>query len=116
MLQQQQLQGRIRVSSSRQRRTSVRRRGLLPLFQSSDDVTEVSSDALQNENSVLRETIRQLEEENQRLKQKAKRIVLENFEGDGFRDVVPDDGSGGGITLSGEEIAQDEQWLSLIHI
>ena len=80
-------------------------------FSSSNDDTDVS--LLQSENYVLRDTIRQLEEENQKLKQKAK-IVLENFEGE--RLFRGDDGSliqvgtGSGITLTGDEIAQDELW------
>lgn len=68
---------------------------------------------LKSENSVLRDTIRQLEEENQKLKQKARRIVgLEQFEGERFfRDEMDTFGlDGGGLTLTGEEIIQDELW------
>lgn len=67
---------------------------------------------LQSENFVLRDTVRQLEEENQKLKQTAK-IVLENFEGEGLfgggfeSSVFP---GGAGITLTGDEISQDELW------
>lgn len=82
---------------------------------------------LQTENSFLRDTVRRLEGENQRLRQRAAgKIVLETFEGErlfrndattanGFDDGYYDDdytrvpgeygaaSGGGGITLSGEE-------------
>ena len=38
---------------------------------------------LEEENSLLRNTIRELELENERLKNSASRIVIENFEGEG---------------------------------
>jgi len=69
---------------------------------------------LKSENSVLRDTIRQLEEENQKLKQRAARVVgLENFEGDHFFPEEyenPFGDSGGGLTMSTEEIKTGEQW------
>eukprot|EP00980_Cylindrotheca_fusiformis_P004201 scaffold912_cov119-Cylindrotheca_fusiformis.AAC.17 len=79
-----------------------------PLWSTGDD-TDIS---LQSENYVLRDTIRQLEEDNQRLKLTAK-IVLENFEGEGlFGNSYESSGyrKGTGITLSGDEISQDELW------
>ena len=68
---------------------------------------------LQSENSILRDTIRQLEEENLRLKQRAQRVIgLENFEGERFFRGEMDSSfvDTGGITLSGEEIIEDEMW------
>lgn len=68
---------------------------------------------LQSENSILRDTIRQLEEENLRLKQRAQRVIgLENFEGERFFRGEMDSSflDTGGITLTGEEIIQDEMW------
>lgn len=68
--------------------------------------TELEYDLLQEENNLLRETIRQLEQENERLKNSASRIVIENFEGEGkmapdffwnFREEQPS-----GITMTGE--------------
>mmetsp|Transcript_25514 Transcript_25514/g.62684 ORF Transcript_25514/g.62684 Transcript_25514/m.62684 type:complete len:345 (-) Transcript_25514:286-1320(-) len=84
----------------------------LPFELSSSSKAEGDLDVLRSENSVLRETIRQLEEENQNLKQRNK-IVLENFEGESLfrdRDSSMSMSSSDGITLSGDEIAQDEQW------
>jgi len=71
-------------------------------------------DVLRLENSLLRETIRQLEEDNQNLKHNNE-IVLENFEGESFfrdRDTpsLAMSGSSSSITLSGEEISQDGIW------
>lgn len=86
---------------------------VLPFPASRDDLTEMERSLLESENSVLRDTIRQLEEENARLKQRANKIVLETFEGEKwFKDgevEVPLVDSGG-ITLTGEEISQDELW------
>jgi hypothetical protein len=80
---------------------------------SSDEDNDNDVALLQSENYVLRDTIRQLEEENQKLKQKAK-IVLENFEGERlFRGDAESSmlfPGGSGITLTGDEIAQDELW------
>jgi hypothetical protein len=54
-----------------------------------------------------------LEEENQKLKQRHNKIVLETFEGERyFRDES--EGAStmdtGGITMTGDEIGQDELW------
>ncbi len=68
---------------------------------------------LKSENLILRETIRQLEEENQRLKQRAQRVIgLENFEGERFFRGELDNSflDSGGITLTGEEIIPDDLW------
>ena len=85
----------------------------LPFELSSSSKAEEDLEMMKSENSILRETIRQLEDENQALKQRNK-IVLENFEGESlFRDRDWDGTpkfSSFGITLSGEEISQDEQW------
>jgi len=93
-------------------------RRIVPLRSSHRDDPDVT--LLQSENSILRDTIRQLEEENQRLKQRAQRMIgLENFEGERFfRDEldapmwVEDVGGGGkggaGIAPTGEEITQEE--------
>lgn len=90
--------------------------------------------SLQSENSLLRDTIRQLEDENTRLRHRADRMLgLENFEGDRFfRDDTADDltssssdttsssssssstTSGGGITLSADEIANEELWCDTL--
>lgn len=87
--------------------------------------------SLQSENSLLRDTIRQLEDENTRLRHRAGRMLgLENFEGDRFfRDDTADDltssssdttssssstTSGGGITLSADEIANEELWCDTL--
>ena len=67
---------------------------------------------LKSENNLLRDTIRQLEDENQRLKQRANKIVLENFEGERFfqDDIENQKMEGVGITLTGDEIGQNELW------
>lgn len=88
-------------------------RRVVPFRSSNLDDTDAT--LLKSENSILRDTIRQLEEENQRLKKRAQRVVgLENFEGEryfrGEMDSPSMFDSGGGITLTGEEIAQDELW------
>ena len=103
--------GRRIISSSSSSRSS-----------SSQDELDLSS--LQSENSLLRDTIRQLEDENSRLRQRADRMLgLENFEGGDryFRDE-PETAissmiggeSGGGITLSGEEIGNEELWCDTL--
>lgn len=96
---------------------------------SQEDELDLSS--LQSENSLLRDTIRQLEDENTRLRHRADRMLgLENFEGDRFfRDDTADDltssssdttssssstTSGGGITLSADEIANEELWCDTL--
>jgi hypothetical protein len=79
---------------------------------SSNEDADADVSLLQSENYVLRDTIRQLEEENQKLKQSAK-IVLENFEGGRlFRGDVESSMilEATGITLTGDEIAQDQLW------
>lgn len=105
-----------RVSTAQPLKSSSRIKRVLKKFapfSAPNDETEVDISLLQSENFVLRDTIRQLEEENQKLKQRNK-IVLETFEGESlFRG---DDGSmlqvkpSTGITLTGDEIAQDELW------
>lgn len=85
--------------------------------------TSLEYDLLQEENGLLRETIRQLELENERLKNSASRIVIENFEGEGklppesswFEGMgssgPPELPSAGGITLTGEQLeAQQQLW------
>jgi hypothetical protein len=75
-----------------------------------NDLSEVNSKVLVAENKLLREVIGELEEENLRLKQRGGRIVLENFEGERrFRDKVPGLAEEG-LTLTGDEILQDELW------
>ena len=84
---------------------------------SSSSKDEEDLDVLRNENSFLKERIRQLEEENQQLKQTRNNnpnIVLETFEGAPlFRDRGEDYNATktSGITLlSGDEVVpQDEQ-------
>jgi hypothetical protein len=81
----------------------------------SSNLDDIDATMLKSENSILRDAIRQLEEENQLLKKRAQRVVgLENFEGERyFRDELDSPilgGDAGGITLTGEEIAQDELW------
>jgi hypothetical protein len=68
---------------------------------------------LKSENSDLRDTIRKLEEENQKLKQRAQRVVgLENFEGERFfRSEMEIVGIyGEGLTAAGDEVLLDETW------
>jgi hypothetical protein len=82
------------------------------LSSSNEDADDADVSLLQSENYALRDTVRQLEEENQRLKQHA-RIVLENFEGERlFRGDVESSmfPEATGIMLTGDEIAQDELW------
>ena len=102
--------GRRIISSSSSSRSS-----------SSQDEVELSS--LQSENSLLRDTIRQLEDENSRLRQRADRMLgLESFEGADryFREEPETSMSmlegeiGGGITLSGEEIGNEELWCDTL--
>lgn len=84
---------------------------IAPFRSSNRDDSDYS--ILKSENSILRDAIRQLEEENLRLKKRAQRVVgLETFEGERFfRDEMDAPmPSLGGITLSGEEIAQDDMW------
>jgi hypothetical protein len=79
----------------------------------SSNVDDYDAVVLKSKNSVLLETIRQLEEENKLLKKRAQRVVgLENFEGERyFRDELDTPLlDGRGLTLTGEEIAQDEVW------
>lgn len=100
-----------RFVPSRPKRIKHALHRVIPFWSSNRDDSDFS--LLQSENSVLRDTIRQLEEENQRLKQRAQRMVgLENFEGERFfRDEFDRPTADmGGITLTGEEIAQDELW------
>lgn len=69
-------------------------------------------DVLRLENSVLRETIRQLEEDNESLRQN-NQIVLENFEGESLfreRDTPSSPTSSSGTTLSGEALSRDGMW------
>ena len=101
------------VGSKRAKVKSILRRILPFQSTSSDDVNAAESRVLKAENQLLREVIGELEEENARLKQRAGRIVLETFEGenyirDGFRDGGADDDEG--LTLTGEELMQDELW------
>lgn len=78
---------------------------------------------LAEENSLLRETIRQLELENERLKNSASRIVIESFEGEGRMppesfwfegmgsSAPPEQQQNEGITMSSEEIMEAPQQL-----
>jgi hypothetical protein len=78
--------------------------------------TNMEYEMLQQENGLLRETIRQLEMENERLKSSASRIVIENFEGEGkmppesfwfegMSSSMPNESTmEKGITLTGEEM------------
>jgi hypothetical protein len=65
--------------------------------------------SLKSENSILRDTIRQLEEENLKLKQRVKRVVgLEQFEGERFfRDEMDTldvyAGGGGGLAADNDD-------------
>jgi len=65
---------------------------------------------LETENTLLRETVRQLENENERLASQ-RRIILENFEGEGFfqteKNSMNQDLAEFGITLSEAELAGD---------
>jgi hypothetical protein len=81
-----------------------------------NDLSEVDIPLLLSENNLLRETIRQLEEDNLRLKQKAQTIVLENFEGERFfrdeKDTLFVDP--GDFTSTGEGDGQDELWCDAL--
>ncbi|CAJ1942214.1 unnamed protein product [Cylindrotheca closterium] len=101
----------IRHQSSNLFKRVLPRKITLPSFElSSSSTAEEDLDEMKSENSVLRDTIRQLEEENQNLKQR-NRIVLESFEGESlFWDQDSATGMSSGITLSGDEISQDELW------
>lgn len=79
-----------------------------------DEPTDMQHAILKEENAILRETIRQLELENERLSSRASKIVIENFEGLGKfgpewleadnaeKDLEPTPG----ITMSEEEMEQ----------
>lgn len=103
--------------SIRRKRSNLFKRVLhrkiaLPFELSSSNNTDEDLDVLRSENSVLRQTIRELEEENQNLKRR-NRIVLESFEGEpSFFDQ--DFFGSSGITLSGNEITQDELWCDVL--
>ena len=100
------------LTKNSRRIKSVLKRRIVPFRSTKDDLSEEDIIVLESENTLLRDTIKQLEEENQRLKKKAK-IVLENFEGEKWfktedseeRSMEPV-----GITLTGEEIGQNELW------
>jgi hypothetical protein len=78
----------------------------------SQDSSEADMDLLQEENNLLRDAIRKLAEENAKLKQRANKIVLESFEGEGrmFRDMSSF-GDDIGMTMTGDGIAGDEAAL-----
>lgn len=101
----------IRCKGSNLFKRVVPRKIALPFELSSSNKAEEGLDELKSENTVLRETIRQLEDENQILKQR-NNIVLESFEGESmFRDRGDDTSFfSSGITLTGDEISQDELW------
>jgi hypothetical protein len=73
------------------------------------DVSQVDMSLLQEENDLLRDAIRNLKEENIKLKQRANNIVLESFEGEGrmFRDRSSF-GDDIGTTMTGDEKLGDE--------
>lgn len=100
---------RNRLTSPRHLQHTLRR--IVPFRSFNRDDSDFT--LLKSENLILRDTIRQLEEENQRLKQRAQRVIgLENFEGERFFRGEMDSSfiDTGGITLTGEEIIQDELW------
>jgi len=105
-----------RVAPLAQRKSSRFRSAIKRIvpFQSTsrDDLSGEDMKVLKSENNLLRDTIRQLEDENQRLKQRANKIVLENFEGERFfqDDIENQKMEGVGITLTGDEIGQNELW------
>jgi FtsZ-binding cell division protein ZapB len=74
------------------------------------DLSQVDMDLLQEENDLLRDAIRNLKEENAKLKQRANNIVLESFEGEGrkFRDKISFGDDIGMGTMTGDEIAEGE--------
>ena len=71
---------------------------------------------LKEENNILRETVRQLEQENERLHKNAGMIVIENFEGERstpskwFGAMQGDDVEMQGITMTGEQIEGYPLW------
>jgi cation transporter-like permease len=83
--------------------------------------TNLEYNLLQEENSLLRKTIRELELENERLKNSASRIVIENFEGEGRlapesiwfegigTHVSPEAEQVDGITMSSEQMEASQQ-------
>jgi hypothetical protein len=83
--------------------------------------TNLEYNLLQEENSLLRKTIRELELENERLKNSASRIVIENFEGEGRlapesiwfegigTHVSPESEQVDGITMSSEQMEASQQ-------
>jgi hypothetical protein len=101
-------------SSSKTFGTAVLKRIVRSTTARDNDLSEVDVSLLKSENNLLRDTIRQLEEENKKLKQRHNKIVLETFEGERyFRDES--EGAStlmdtGGITMTGDEIGQDELW------
>jgi hypothetical protein len=74
-----------------------------------NDLETVDLDLLQEENELLRDAIRTLEEENYRLKQRAGKIILENFEGEGrFSNSTWFEGEFDSLTMMGPEIESGE--------
>jgi hypothetical protein len=83
--------------------------------------TNLEYNLLEEENSLLRKTIRELELENERLKNSASRIVIENFEGEGRMapesiwfegigtHVSPESEQVDGITMSSEQMEASQQ-------
>jgi len=77
--------------------------------------TNMEYDLLEEENGFLRETIRQLELENERLRKSASRIVIENFEGERrlssesswFEGMTNTEE---GITMTEEEMEAPQMW------
>ena len=68
----------------------------------SQDLSQVDKDVLQEENGLLRDAIRNLKEENAKLKQRANNIVLESFEGEGR--MIGDEFAGGEEALWCDEL------------
>ena len=92
---------------------------LIPTVDVTTQHTDLEYYLLEEENGLLRETIRQLELENERLKKSASRIVIENFEGEGK--MPPDsfwfEGKSEprqtdmeGITMTGEQMEASQLW------
>lgn len=75
---------------------------------------------LKQENELLRETVRQLEKENERLKEGSSKVIIESFEREGRPNVVDvawyETEEGGtamdaeGITMSGVELESSALW------
>lgn len=82
-------------------------------LKAASSIDDFDAQMMKTENELLRQTVRQLEKENERLREGSSRIILETFEGEGQQRAMEtswyDSSSDGmvdtdGITMSGAEL------------